>query len=358
MDHSSACDLFLDFKENTPHSNPQTETYLGWGERVSKKAAIFAIVIGVLALIQLAEAQQASKVYKVGLLSVASPTGYARQIEAFRKGLRDLGYVEGKSITIEFRWADGNVARLPELAYELVRLNPDVLVTSGPGTAIAKRATSTIPIVMAAATNAVETGLVASLARPGGNVTGSSSFGRELAAKRLELLKEAFPRLSRVGVLLPSDSPSNPGLVQALQDAARSVKAQLQVVEAASSADFERAIATLVKGRADALIVADHTMLVAEAERISRLANANHLPVIGFVEIADTGGLMGYGVDFPVLWHRAASFVDRILKGTKPGDLPVEQPMNFEIVINLKTAKALGLTISPSLLLRADRVIE
>ena len=223
---------------------------------------------------------------------------------------------------------------------------------------IAKRATSTIPIVMAASTNAVETGLVASLARPGGNVTGSSSFARELAAKRLELLKEASPRLSRVGVLLPTDSPANPGLVQALQDAARSVKVQLQVVEAASSADFERAIATLVKGRADALIVADHTVFVSEAERISRLANENRLPVIGFVEIADTGGLMAYGVDFPILWHRAASFVDKILRGAKPGDLPVELPMKFEIVINLKAAKALGITIPNSLRVRANRVID
>lgn len=325
---------------------------------MNKKVSLFAIVTSVLVLVQLAEAQQASKVYKVGVLGVASPTGYARQIEAFRQGLRDLGYVEGKSIVIEFRWADGNVSRLPELATELVRLNPDVLVTSGPGTAIAKRVTSTIPIVMAVSPNAVETGLVASLARPGGNVTGSSSFSRQLAAKRLELLKEAFPRLSRVGVLLPSDSPSNPGLVQALQDTARSVKAQLQVVEAGSSADCERAIATLMKKRADALIVVDHTMLVAEAERISQLANANHLPVIGFVEIADTGGFMGYGVDFPVLWHRAANFVDKILKGIKPGDIPVEQPMKFEIVINLKTANILGIKIPQTLLMRANKLLQ
>jgi putative tryptophan/tyrosine transport system substrate-binding protein len=172
------------------------------------------------------------------------------------------------------------------------------------------------------------------------------------------LLKEVFPRLSRVGVLLPSDSPSNPGLVQALQDATRSVKTQLQIVEATSSADFERAMATLVKERVDALIVTDQTVFVAEAKRISRLANANHLPVIGFVEIADTGGLMGYGVDFPVLWHRAASFVDKILKGTKPGDLPVEQPMKFEIVINLKAAKALGIMIPNSLRVRANRIID
>lgn len=325
---------------------------------MNKTVSTFVIVTSILALVQLTEAQQAPKVYKVGLLSVASATSYARQIEAFRQGLRDLGYVEGKSIVIEFRWADGNVARLPKLAAELVRLNPDVLVTSGPGTAIAKRATSTIPIVMAISSNAVETGLIASLARPGGNVTGSSSFTRELAVKRLELLKEAFPRLGRVGVLLPSDNPANPGLVQALQDAARSVNVQLQVVEASSSADFERAIATLVKGRADALIVADHTVFVAEAERISRLANTNRLPVIGFVEIADTGGLMAYGVDFPAIWHRAASFVDKILRGTKPEDLPVEQPMEFEIVINLKTAKALGITIPNSLHVRANRVID
>ena len=292
------------------------------------------------------------------MLGVASPSGYARQVEALRRGLRDLGYIEGRNVVIEFRWADGIASRLPELAAELVRLNPDVIVTSGPGTAILKRATSTIPIVMAVSTNAVESGLVASLARPGGNVTGSSSFSIELSVKQLELLKETLPRIARVGLLVHSNTPTNPGLVQALADAARIRNVQLQVVEAGGAADFEPAFATLAKDRAEALIVAGHTVFVAEAPRIAQLARTNRLPVIGFVEIADAGGLLAYGVDFPERWGRAASFVDKILRGAKPADLPVEQPMRFELVVNLNTAKALGVTIPSSVRLRADRLID
>ena len=212
---------------------------------------------------------------------------------------------------------------------------------------------------MAVSTNAAESGLIASLARPGGNVTGSSSFAQELSVKRLELLKEAFPRLTRVGVLLHSNSPINPGLVQAMVDAARINKVQLQVVEVSGSTDLEPAFATLVKGRADALIVADHTVLVAEAARIAQLAKTSLLPVIGFVEIADAGGLLAYGVDFPELWGRAASFVDKILRGAKPADLPVEQPVKFEVVVNLKTAKGPGCHHSTSSVrLRATRIID
>ena len=306
-----------------------------------------------------ARAQQAPKVYRIGVLGVASPLTYGRQVDALRRGLRELGYVEGKNVALEFRWAEGNAARLPELAADLVRMNPDVVVTSGQATAVAKRATTTIPIVMAVSTNAVENGLIASLARPGGNITGSSSFARELTLKRLELMKEAFPRLQRIGLLVHSNNTaSNPGLIRAMEEAARSIKAELQVVEISGTADFERAFAALAKGRAEALIVADHTVLVAEAAQISRLANANRLPVSGFAEIANTGGLMAYGVDFPVLWHRAATFVHRILQGAKPGDLPVEQPMKFEFVVNLATAKTLGATIPSSVRMRADRVLE
>lgn len=292
------------------------------------------------------------------MLGVASPAGYARQVEAFRRGLRELGYVEGKTVSIEFRWAEGNAARLPELAAELVRLNPDVLVTSGPGAATAKRATTAIPIVLAASTNAVESGLVASLARPGGNITGSTSFSRELAAKRLELLKEVIPRLNRVGVLLLANSTGNPALLQAMEVAARSIGLQLLPVEASGAADFERAFAALASRKAGALLVIEQTVLVAEAARIAGLATTNRLPAIGFVEIADHGGLLAYGVDFPVLWHRAASFVDKILKGTRPADLPVEQPAKFELVVNLKAAKSLGIAIPNTVRLRADRVIE
>lgn len=318
----------------------------------------FLIASGALLAAPLIYAQKPDRIYRVGVLGVASATGYARQVDAFRRGLRDLGYIEGKNVLIEFRWADGNASRLPELAAELVRLNPDVIVTSGPGTAIAKRATSTIPIVMAVSTNAVESGLVASLARPGGNVTGSSSFSIELSTKQLALLKETFPQLARVGLLVYSSYASNSGLIQALADAARINRVQLQVVEVGGNADFEPAFAALMTGRAEALIVAGHTVFVAEAPRIARLARASRLPVIGFVEIADSGGLLAYGVDFPERWGRAANFVARILNGAKPADLPVEQPMRFEFVVNLATAKALGVTIPSSVRLRADRVIE
>ena len=327
-------------------------------KKLARRAFIASLTLSAIGARGHARAQQATKVYRIGVLGVASAATYARQVEALRRGLRDLGYIEGKNATLEFRWAEGNAARLPELATELVRMNPDVLVTSGPATAVAKRATTTIPIVMAVSTNAVENGLIASLARPGGNITGSSSFARELTLKRLELLKEAFPRLQRIGLLVHSNSSTNPSLIRAMEDAARSIKAELRAVETSGAMDFERAFAALAKDRAEALVVADHTLFVAEAAHISRLANTNRLPVIGFAEIADTGGLMAYGVDFPGLWHRAATFIDRILKGAKPADLPVEQPMKFEFVINLPAAKALGATIPNSVRMRADRVLE
>ena len=328
-------------------------------EKLARRAFIASLTLSAIGASAYARAQQAPRVYRIGVLGVASAATYARQVEALRRGLRDLGYVEGKNAALEFRWAEGNAARLPALAAELVRMNPDVLVTSGPATPVAKRATTTIPIVMAVSTNAVENGLVASLARPGGNITGSSSFAREISLKRLELLKEAFPRLQRIGLLVHSNNAAtNPGLIRAMEDGARSVKTELRAVETSGAADFERAFAALAADRAEALVVADHTVLVAEAAHISRLANANRLPVIGFAEIADTGGLMAYGVDFPVLWHRAATFIDKILRGAKPGDLPVEQPMKFEFVVNLAAAKALGATIPNSVRMRADRVVE
>jgi putative tryptophan/tyrosine transport system substrate-binding protein len=299
------------------------------------------------------------RVYRIGFLGATSPSGYALQVEAFRAGLRELGYVQGKNIVIEFRWAEGRYARLPELAAELVRLKPDVLVTHAiAGTRAAKRATATIPIVMGVAGDAVATGLVEGLARPGGNVTGSSFFFPELNAKRLEVLKEALPRLSRVGVLLNPDNPANVAMLRAMEETAQSVKVQLQAVEVRSPADFEGAFATIMKGRTGALAVCDDALLIAEAARIAGLARMNRLPTIGFIEYAKAGGLLAFGVDFPELWRRAAGFVDKILKGAKPADLPVEQPTKFQVVVNLKTAKALGLTIPQSILVRADEVIQ
>jgi putative ABC transport system substrate-binding protein len=257
------------------------------------------------------EAQQAGKAYRIGFLGSTSPTGYANQMKAFRGALRDLGYVEGQNLVIEFRWAEGKYERLPELATELVRLKPDVLVTHGvPGTLAAKRATDTIPIVIGVVGEAVAIGAVDSLARPGGNVTGLSFFVPELNAKRLEILKEAFPRLSRVGVLLNRENPVNTIVLKTMENTAQALRIQLQSVEARDAADVEHAVSTLVTRRAGAIAVQDDAMLLAQAERIADLARKQQLPTIGFVEYARAGGLLALGVNFPDLWRRAAAFVD------------------------------------------------
>ncbi|HEY7539942.1 MAG TPA: ABC transporter substrate-binding protein [Methylomirabilota bacterium] len=325
----------------------------------ARRIFIALVAIGVLFGPFATEAQQVTKAYRIGFLGATSPAGYAPQLEAFRGGLRDLGYVEGKNLAIDFRWAEGNYARLPGLAAELVRLKPDVLVThAGAGTRAAKQATSTIPIVFGVAGEAVAMGLVESLARPGGNATGSSFFFPELNAKRLEVLKEAVPRLSRVGVLLNPDNPANVATLRAMEETARSVNVQLHSVEVRRPAEFDGAFVTIMKGRMGALAVYDDAMFIAEAARIADLARKNRLPTIGFVEYAKAGGLLAFGVNFTDLWRRAAGFVDKILKGARPADLPVEQPTKFELIVNLRTARALGLTMSPSLLVRADQVIE
>ena len=319
---------------------------------VAGAAALFAAPLA-------AEAQPAGKVYRIAFLGSTSPSGYASQMEAFRTGLRDLGYVEGRNLLIEFRWAQGNNQRLPQLAAELVRWKPDVLVTHGPpGALAAKRATDTIPIVLGVIGEAVAIGAVEGLARPGGNVTGLSFFVPELSAKRLEILREALPRLSRVGVLLKRDNPINMAVLKAMEHAAQALKIRLQPVEVREPADIEVAISGLVKGHAGAMVVHEEAMLIAHAERIAGLAARHQLPTVGFIEYARAGGLLAFGVHFPDPWRRAVVFVDKIFKGAKPADLPVEQATKFELVINRKTATTLGLTIPPSLLLRADQVIE
>jgi putative ABC transport system substrate-binding protein len=326
---------------------------------VDRRAFLATLTGGLLAAPLATEAEQAGKVYRVAFLGSTSPSGYASQMEAFRRGLRDLGYVEGQNLVIEFRWAQGKYERLPELAAELVRSKPDVLVTHGPpGALAAKRATDTIPIVLGAIGAEVEIGAVEGLARPGGNVTGLSFFVLELNAKRLEVLKEAVPRLGRVGVLLKRDNPANKPLLRAMEDAAQTLKLQLQPIEVRDPADLESAVSTFRKGNADAMAVHEEAMLIAEAGRIADVARKHHLPTVGFVEYARAGGLLAFGVSFPDLWRRAAGFVDKIFKGARPADLPVERATKFELLINLKTAKALGLMIPPSLLQRADQVIE
>jgi putative ABC transport system substrate-binding protein len=305
--------------------------------------------------------QPSAKVARIGFLgsaSASSPASLAR-VGALRAGLRDLGYVEGKNIVVEFRWAEDKYDRLPDLAAELVRLNVDVLVSQGTsGTLAAKRATTTIPIVMPNAGDPVSTGIVASLARPGGNVTGTTYFNPEISAKRLEILKEAVPRMKRVAVLLNPVSPLVVPILREMGIAAESLKLEIQQYEARAPKEFENAFAAMAKRRVDAAVVVDEAMLIANANAIAALAVRQKLPSIGFLEFAEAGGLMAYGVNLIETFRRAAYFVDKILKGAKPADLPIERATKFGLVINRLTARAVGITIPQSILLRADRVIE
>ena len=316
-------------------------------------AITIAIALGILVAPLAAEAQ-AAKIPRIGILWPFSPS----RLEPFKQGLRELGYVEGQNIAIEVRGEEGRFKQLPELAAELVRLNVDVIVTSSPPAVRAvKQATSTIPIVMAAVGDAVDYGFVNSLARPGGNITGSSWLNTELSAKRLELLKEAFPKVSRVAVLW--DPAVGATALRATEVAARSLAVQLQVLEVRDPKDFESAFGAGKKERAGALFVMASPMLPVHRKPLVELAARNRLPAMyDRREYVEAGGLMAYGPSFPDLIRRAATFVDKILKGAKPADLPVEQPTRFELVINLKTAKALGLTIPQSILIRADQVIQ
>ena len=309
-----------------------------------------------------AEAQQASRMARVGYLAT-SGTGSPHLREAFRQGLRDLGYVEGRSVVLEIRDAEGKPERFPAFAAELVALKVDVIVTtSTTGTLAAKQATETIPIVFAVASDPVPDGLVASLARPGGNVTGLSLLLPDLVGKCLEQLKRAVPGVSRVAVLW---QPGGRGertdrdMVKAAEVAARALGVSVQVVEARDPADFDRAFSDMTKARADALTVLTSATLIGHRNRIVDLAAKNRLPAVyPWKEAVDAGGLMSYGPDLADNYRRSATYVDKILKGAKPGDLPVEQPTKFELVINLKTAKMLGITVPQPVLLSADRVIE
>jgi len=279
-------------------------------------------------------------------------------VEALRQGLRDLGYVEGKNIAIEFRWAEGRDERLPELAGELVRLKVDVIVTTATEPVLtAKRATATIPIVFATVGDAVATGVVASLARPGGNATGSTFFSPELMAKRLELAKEAMPHIARVAVLVNPDSLLTGPILQAMEVTAKFEKVMVFRFEAHDLSEVNGAFAAMVQRGIDAVIVGDHPRFIVNRRAIADLAAKQRLPAIGYGEFAEAGGLIGYGVNFDELFRRAAYFVDKILKGTKPADLPVEQTTKFEFLVNMKTAKALDIKLPNSILVRADRVI-
>jgi putative tryptophan/tyrosine transport system substrate-binding protein len=304
----------------------------------------------------LAEAQQAGKVYRIGILRPGSPTDST--IDAFRQGLRDLGYVEGKNIVIEYRYAEGNLNRLPDLAAEMVRLKPDVIVVGSTRFAeAAKQASSTIPIVVGGGGDIVGAGLAASLARPGGNVTGSTSISPDLSGKRLELLKEVVPKASRVGVLWYPGRDEDE--VKQTEIAGRTLGIAIQSVRVQAVKDFENAYAALKRERANGVILIQGGFTLFHRNQLAELAARNRLPSICEQSTwTDAGCLMSYGPNQMESWRRAATYVDKILKGAKPADLPVEQPKKFEFIINLKTAKQIGLTIPPNVLARADRVIR
>jgi putative ABC transport system substrate-binding protein len=299
------------------------------------------------------------KIYRIGFLGLTSASAFATRIDALRAGLLDLGYIEGKNIVIESLWANGNLGQLPELAAELVQRKVDVLVVhSTIGAQVAKQATTVIPIVVAIYGDAIESGLVANLARPGGNLTGSTIFSPEILAKRLELLKEAVPRLSRVATLVRQGDPDIGLYVRSTEIAARSLGVAVQVSEVRGPNEFPSAFAAMAAARVDAISVTDDSMLITNSQAIADLAARHRMPTTGFREIAQVGGLIGYGVDAVEIFRHAATFIDKILNGAKPGDLPIEQATRFQLVLNVKTAKVLGLTIPQSLLLRADEVIQ
>jgi putative ABC transport system substrate-binding protein len=326
----------------------------------TRRELLVALGAGALAWAGATRAQAPAKVRRIGLLSTTSPSVSAPWLQAFRLGLRDLGWVEGKNISIEYRYAEGRRDRLPDLAADLVRLKVEVIVTSsGPAALAAQKATRAIPIVMASGGDPVALGLGESLARPGGNITGLSQMSPELSGKRLELLKEMVPKLSRVAVLWNPQGLSSPLGWKEIQLPARQLGIQLHSLEVRSPDDFNQAFEAASKARAGALFVMPDPVMVTNLKRIAGLAVKSRLPSIFHVsEFADAGGLATYGPDRVDMFRRAATFVDKILKGAKPADLPVEQPTRFELVINLKTAKTLGIKIPQSIMLQATRVIE
>jgi putative ABC transport system substrate-binding protein len=306
-----------------------------------------------------ARAQQARKVPRIGFLGVASPSTFASRLEGIRLGLRDFGDVEGTNITIEYRWAEGRYERLPELAAELVRSNVDLIIThTTPGSLAAKRATTTIPIVMAMIGDPVVAGIVASLARPGGNITGQSFFGAEIRAKRIELLKEAMPRLTQVAVILNADNPGAETEFQAMEATAKLLNITLQPFRLRERSELASVFERMEQAYVEAVETRDDPLSTLNAGAIAALAARDRLLSIGSEDIARAGGMMGYGVDFVATYRHTAFFVDKILKGTNPADVPIERASKFQFVLNLKTAKALGLDVPTATLLRADEVIE
>src|SRR6516162_4532051 len=327
---------------------------------MNKTILISILAVVILAFVHLARAQQATKVPRIGFLCTTPLAAYSARIGAFRQGLRDLGYVEGKNILIEYRSAEGKPDQLAGLAAELVHLKVDLIVSSGPtATPAAKEATSTIPIVMGFDSDPVANRFVTSLARPGGSITGLSTLYPEISGKQLELLKEIVPRLSRVAVLGTSTQPGNAQSLRETELAAEAFGVQLQYLEVLAPKDFETAFQAANKGRAEAVLVLQSFVLTSQRKQLVDLAVKNRLPAIyDRREFVEDGGLMTYSVSSTDLFRRAATYVDKIPKGAKPAELPVEQPTKFEFIINVKAAKQIGLTIPPNVLARADKVIK
>ena len=327
---------------------------------MNKKSLVSIFAVVILALVHPAAAQQQTKIPRIGFLSSLSPAVVSSRMDAFRQGLRELGYVEGKNIVIESRYAEGKLSRVPALAAELVRLKVDVIVTGGPSVnRFAKEATVTIPIVLAFDNDPVGNGFAASLARPGGNITGLSAEYPEISGKQLELLKEIVPRLSRVAVLGNSTQPGNPQESREVELAAKAFGVKLQYLDVLSPKDIETAFQAASKGHADAVLVLASQLVTSHPKQFVELAAKSRLPTTYWsAEFVEAGGLMAYSVNITDLFRRAATYVDKILKGAKPADLPVEQPTRFEFIINLKAAKQIGLTIPPNVLARADKVIR
>jgi putative tryptophan/tyrosine transport system substrate-binding protein len=326
------------------------------------RPATAVVLLLLAASLGTAAAQPAGKVPRVGYLIAGSHSDPQRQrlLEAFRQGLLELGYVEGQNIAIESRWAEGKPDRLPALAADLVRSKVDVIVAqSGAATRAAQQATRTLPIVMSLSNDAVGSGFVASLARPGGNVTGLTIMAPDLAGKQFQLLKEVVPKVSRVALLTNPANPASAPFLREAEAAARASGVRLQTLEARDPQEIDSAFAAMTRERAGALLILPDVIFLSQRRQMAELATKRCLPAVyGVREYAEAGGLMAYGANHIDLVRRAATFVDKILKGAKPGDLPVEQPTKFELIINLRTAKAIGLTIPPSVLQRADQIID
>jgi len=324
-----------------------------------RRREFIALIGGAVAARPLAVRAQPGRTYRIGFLGVTSEAEFQRQLEALKRGLRQLGYEEGKNIVIEYRWAESRYDRLPDLAAELVKLRIDVLVAhSTPSVRAAKQATSTIPIGMAIVGDPIAAGLVESLSRPGGNLTGLTFFFAEIAAKRVELIKEAIPTLTRVAVFVNPANQSTPIALTAMQHMAGSLGAELAAIEVGAREEIADAIQTVTARRAGALVAIEDPMFISNATQIAVLAKQHRLPMIGFRPQADVGALMDYGVDVADIYFRSAALVDKVLKGTRPADLPIERAVKFDLIVNLKTAKTLGIELPTSLLLRANEVIE